>query len=59
MVSQQQLPMPDPEGAKPWRIQAETALRDPFYTQPEREKRASYYMREAERIERGERSPAR
>ena len=54
MVSQQQLPMSDPEGAKLWRIQAETALRDPFYTQPEREKRASYYLREAERIERGE-----
>lgn len=56
---QHQLALPDAEAAKAWRIQAETALRDPFYTQQEREKRAAYYMSRAEEIERGERSPAR
>lgn len=33
---------------------AETALRDPFHTPPEREKRAAHYLRAAEAIERGE-----
>lgn len=56
---QHQLALPDAEAAKAWRIQAETALRDPFYTQQEREKRAAYYMSRAEAIERGVRSPAR
>jgi hypothetical protein len=50
---QQNLSLPDIEAAKAWRIQAETALRDPFYTQPEREKRAAYYLQRAEEIESG------
>ena len=52
---QQPLALADSEAAKAWRIAAETALRDPFHTQTEREKRAAHYLRAAEAIERGER----
>jgi hypothetical protein len=51
---QQPLALPDSEAAKAWRIAAETALRDPFHTQPEREKRAAHYLQTAEAIDRGE-----
>ena len=51
---QQTLALPDSEAAKAWRIAAETALRDPFHSQTEREKRAAHYLRTAEAIERGE-----
>jgi hypothetical protein len=53
-VQQQELSMPDAEMAKLYRVQAETALRDPFWPQSERERRADYYRQKAERIERGE-----
>lgn len=51
---QQELPMPDVEAAKPWRIAAEVAAIDGRYTPRERKERAAYYLRTAEAIERGE-----
>ncbi|DAZ90899.1 TPA_asm: hypothetical protein Cy-LDV1_g25 [Cyanophage Cy-LDV1] len=56
---QQELAMPDSEAAKAWRVAAERALEDPFRGPREREERRAYYLRRAEEIERGERSPAR
>jgi hypothetical protein len=50
---QQNLPMPDSEAAKAWRIAAERALEDPFRGPREREERRAYYPQRAEEIERG------
>jgi len=40
--------------AEPWRVAAETAKADPHFSESEREKRAAYYAKMAEKIERGE-----
>jgi hypothetical protein len=50
---QQNLPMPDSEAAKAWRIAADRALEDPFRGPREREERRAYYLQKAEEIESG------
>lgn len=57
--SEPELPMPDAFMAQAHRVAAEHALRDPFRGPRERQERHDYYMRKAEEVERGVRSPAR
>jgi hypothetical protein len=52
--SEPELPLPDAYMAQANRIAAEHALRDPFRGPRERQERHDYYMRQAERCERGD-----